>query len=441
MAHPLTQHPPSALPFTAASRPSVLGFGFGFPSSSTSSLSSTPAFATQARLPSGNVSHVAFGSPASPYKRPAVSVRTGNTPHVSLKRPRRSASPSSSPSPSPSSSELSSPSNASGELPKGRANKDLSVGSLALKDEDRRTIASRKAIKRVRTEEAGPTRASAQDMDVGVLLAALPASAHLPILLGLVEANPTLASAVLSRIPQLDLDECLHALDKSLDKIKRVAGFTSPGADLSRGWKRAHHEVANFCRMAMTYLNYFASSTGSGSAPDPQTIHSMLRATTLHIYSLLIYIPSPDSDIPSAKPLLDLAKSTLSSWTAWVSALSQEVNQRGGMFPHTSVSAWADSIDLLAGNTLAQQQHWSGGGGGTFSLTAWPSSSSSSNDHPVVLSFRSAFAPVREKFINELGWLVGRQGNGPPIPSVPPPAMNFGQSWARTAVTNIDEEL
>ena len=174
MAHPVTQHPPSALPFTFASQPSPLSFGFGHASSPNafsliSSLtsttlnnqlaphlpppSSTPAYSSSKRQPLST-------RPLSPSHRPLS---------VSLKRTRRSESPKQS---SPLSSPTSSTSGASAELPHRRDKDDYDISNLALQGTDRRSIASRKEIKRARGETVVDSRieGSPEDVDLGILL-------------------------------------------------------------------------------------------------------------------------------------------------------------------------------------------------------------------------------------------------------------------------------
>lgn len=152
---------------------------------------------------------------------------------------------------------------------------------------------------------------------------------------------------------------------------------------------------------------------------SPQTKYTLLHALTTHALFLLHYIP-PNTSTESSPThnLLELAKAVISSWAKWVEALSSEVNARGGMYPHSQVTTWAEGLDGLfatrkAGSTL------SGIGLGFGTQTAWGqqnlmfgqdvSRKSGEEEHALVVSFKEALAPVRQKFTHELGWVIGRR--------------------------------
>lgn len=293
MAHPLTQHPPSALAFNSAPRPSPLGFGFGVPGSSSGPLGfgqpkspgfggSLQSFGFGQNTPSSSFGQSGNnGSPSpstsrrpsirtAPYPSPLGPRSTGlttGTPSQSLKRQRKSPSPTPSSSPSPSSS-APSPHFRSSELPLSREKEDLSVGNLALKDGFGRHVSARKDVKRVKQDpSAKPASASGStDVDVGLLLgksrllcfgtgyqlilfpAALPASAHLPILRSLLQSHPSLNAEVLSRLPRPEHGECSAQLDRLVDKVKKKYGPTGAGLNPDRAWDRALKDVDAFCR-------------------------------------------------------------------------------------------------------------------------------------------------------------------------------------------------
>lgn len=175
MAHPLTQQPPSALPFTSASRPSLLGFGFGYPTSAASFGLHAGQFGGNGipSLGEGSSSGTPFSSTKrfSPTSKAAVS--SDQPAQRSLKRTRLSRSPSPSSSPRSTSSVSSSPRLKSRDLWKGSEKEDLTVGALAINNPSRRTNGSRKEVKRLRRDdltENGVSERSAGEVDVGVLL-------------------------------------------------------------------------------------------------------------------------------------------------------------------------------------------------------------------------------------------------------------------------------
>lgn len=82
------------------------------------------------------------------------------------------------------------------------------------------------------------------------------------------------------------------------------------------------------------------------------------------------------------------------------------------MYPHSIVSVWADGLDNLSEGNLAStlgasNLSWSGGGsawGNVVRSAADPRAT----DQVLVTSFRSAVSQIRNHFVSELGWLVGR---------------------------------
>ncbi|WRT64271.1 uncharacterized protein IL334_001202 [Kwoniella shivajii] len=382
MAHPLAQQPPSSLPFAFAARTSPLAFGFGIPSSSTS-----------ASLRSSSVNWSPPGQ--SPIKSPiSRSDLASRTPLSSLKRSRRSRSPSSSPPLSPSS-----PASSSSHLRGSTYKVDLSAAGLDLQD----ISEVHKPAKRTRLGSSEAAQPSTNDIDIGIILATLPASAHLPILLQLLRTHPSLSETVLSQIPQPEVRTCINEIDASFDAIHKAAGGSlglrgGSAVSESRRWERVRSEVEVFCRTASTYIRYFTSS--SKSPIDTQSIFTFLEPLTTHLQTVLRLVPSAAA---SSNPVLDLAKLVLSVWTLWLSNLLTEVNQQGGMYPHSTVSHWAETLDRLTasviGTVTAHDSHWS-------SSTTNPSSIVNAFFEE---SFRQALIPVRHRFLNEVGWLIGRR--------------------------------
>ncbi|ORX36078.1 hypothetical protein BD324DRAFT_630074 [Kockovaella imperatae] len=412
MAHPLTQHPPSSLPFATAARPSPVAFGFGQPSSFSAfsngqfstfgrPLNANPnAFPALNPPPSGSGSGSSFVGPisSSPSKRFTRPSPIGFKSQPTLKRTRKSSSSSESTPPSPRTLS-SSPSHAGLELP--RTKDDLSRLDLS---EGMRGTPGRKVMKRFRSE-AGPSTGTdaSQTQDVGVLLATLPPSSHLDILMGIVRRHPALASEILAELPQPDLDECVNQLDKILSRIRRK---TSAGvADPARVWPRIQDDVSAYCRTASTYVSFFSSSSPS---PDPGTMQALLFTITSEVYTLLQLVPSDVAASNSVATLLELGKVLVSTWTNWVNGIATEVNQRGGMYPRSLVEGWVANIESLA--------NWQS----TRSLSSF--GHPVLGTHPLVESFKSALQTTLETFINEVGWLIDRRSQfsaGPSLHHMP----------------------
>ncbi|ODO07141.1 hypothetical protein L198_00720 [Cryptococcus wingfieldii CBS 7118] len=379
MAHPLTQQPPSSLAFSFAARPSPLSYPFGHPPTHSPTHSPTP-------------SRFAAAPAFSP--RPPV--------HQSLKRPKRQRSPSTSPPTSPSSppskqrSGLSAAHNAASAL-------SAPVSGL-----------EQQSSKRTKLHASQLGQHQQGGVDVGVMLATLPLSAHLPILIQLLEANPSLASSVLDMIPQQDLKSCVKELGRRFVDIERVGGSIShpsviPGTIAEgRRWDRVVNEVEVYCRTATTYINYL--STAVQISNDFQSLFSLLHPLTSQLVSILSIIPSShvNNPLPGPAPLvLELAKFVLSTWSSWVTGLSSDVNDKGGMHPHSLVAHWAETLDKLVSTTTSLSPSQSSGSS-HWSIPVPSQGAPCPQESELVVSFREALSQSRDQFATQVGWLIGR---------------------------------
>lgn len=190
---------------------------------------------------------------------------------------------------------------------------------------------------------------------------------------------------------------------------------------------------AKLTSQASTYLTFFSSSFGARSS-DPQIAQTLLHALSTQIIYLLRLIP-PTSDVNSGTTsvLLELGKRVITSWTSWLQALSIEVNQRSGMYPHSTVEVWASNLDSLANASTTTQPSTP-----TFGWTMPQQHSESS--HALVDSYRDAMKPIRDRFVNELGWLIGRH----PIPSAFNPSnmpnLPAASSWNTSSNMKMDDD-
>ncbi|WVW82437.1 hypothetical protein I302_104447 [Kwoniella bestiolae CBS 10118] len=390
MAHPLTQQPPSSLPFPFAARPSPLSFGFGHPSTPT-------GLTTPTRVTNTGFN---WSSPVySPTKTSLARPRSDSNHIVSsstLKRTRRSRSPSSSPPLSPNS-----PASSSSQVRGSTSKVDLSaVAGLALQD------GPSKSAKRSRfTSSENPQTSSSDGIDVGILLATLPSSAHLPILMQLLRTHPTLSETVLNQIPQPEVKTCVREIQTAFEAVQKAAGGSLGMREASelfelRRWERVRNEAEIFCRTASTYIQFF---TSNAKPPlEAESIFAFLQPLTTCLQTLLSVVPVTS---PPTNPVLELAKLVLSIWTLWLTSLSAEVNQRGGMYPHSVVTTWADTMDRLTSKSTTGQ--WDANHSAHWSL---PSSRPANEDRTSFdESFRQALMPLRERFLTEVGWMIGRR--------------------------------
>lgn len=200
---------------------------------------------------------------------------------------------------------------------------------------------------------------------------------------------------------------------------------------------------ANTLSQASTYINYLVQPQSSASDYDLQAVQTLLFTLSIHIYTLLRLVPG-NTDMGHGTvthSLLELGKSLVNHWSNWLSKLAAEVNQRGGMFPSSTVEVWANNLDTLASSSRPQS---------TFS--PFPSnlfqSANNEPEHQLVTSFRSALVPLRDRFASELGWLIGRRPaftnqtsfQAPFLSPSYPPASAWPQR-AISAGTGEDEEL
>lgn len=164
-----------------------------------------------------------------------------------------------------------------------------------------------------------------------------------------------------------------------------------------------------------TYIKCFTSANQQ-PAIDCPTLFLFLESHTRHLLTILSYIPSSSqldgSSPPPASLVLDLAKLSLTIWTSWVSDLSSDVNDRGGMYPHSAVAHWNDTLEQLVGGIPSPSIPSASNAPGTGSH--WSSSTPLTAGNPspaklLVSSFQEAFIPIRDQFVSQVGWLIGRQ--------------------------------
>lgn len=262
MAHPLTQQPSSSLPFPFAARPSPLTFGFGLPSTAPSE---TCTQTSNAHSPYRMAGPAHSSPPKNSFARPRPN-QAFTPPTGSLKRTRRSRSPSTSPTGSIQSPRSRSPTPMASRLghlpPPKNMRTDPSYAS--------------KTVKRSKLQNSTSDERSAEGMDVGIMLgksfypyemgcltpylAALPPSAHLPILLQLLQRDPSLSSTVLGIMPKLEFRSCLKEMEKLFAEIEKLAGPVVnvsfyPGALAeSRRWDRVSNNIEVYCRTVRLFM-------------------------------------------------------------------------------------------------------------------------------------------------------------------------------------------
>lgn len=286
-------------------------------------------------------------------------------------------------------------------------------------------------------------KAPGNDIDIGVLLggfvsieilclrlrihsATLPPQSLLPILASLINAQPSLKTAVLDLIPRPTVDMAVQAIAQSAKKLKdaypysNASSFAStsttsfgfgsasstrssafghstsgfgrtssnmPGQGSSSNGQnggmrdeyivsRLRPHISDFVSACFSYLPYFSyvapQNLASTSQPQNKT-HASDAFTFLHALTTHILSQPPltqASLVPALLPRLQ------AEWKAWVKEIDEILNVQGGMFGGETVKGWEKGLDQFA--------HAKGHG-------------------------LEVFRDIRDTWVNKVGWLVGRR--------------------------------
>ncbi|CAE6416747.1 unnamed protein product [Rhizoctonia solani] len=396
----LLPQPPIHVPFRSAPvthAPSPFGFGFGL-SSQASTSSMAPQYNGLSAFGQHNSHHHAGAIASNPFANlqstPARSV-ANSAPRASAKRRYDD----------------------SGDAD-GREDSNMSARSPS-PDRLRRTVAKRiratESEAKTKTSESQDTQAT---VDVGVLLASLPSESLLPLLTSLINSQPNLKPLVISLIPQPSVQTAVQALDASAKALRdaypysqisqsTASASTSFGfgssfgasasmhapASTSFGFRANSHPsgpmredyirsrirpfVADFTSTATSYLSYFGLLP-SPQAQSPKFTRSSLHDSFAYLCALTVHIMRAP---PLARALLlensVLFPKLIHEWSAWIDCLDVEVNQNGGMFSAEAVREWERSLDELT------------------------------KEGPPIGQIGN-MQPVRDKWIEKVGWMVGR---------------------------------
>ncbi|KAG9087460.1 hypothetical protein FS749_002899 [Ceratobasidium sp. UAMH 11750] len=288
-------------------------------------------------------------------------------------------------------------------------------------DRPRRVVTKR--LRATDTERETATKAaenqdSQVNIDVGVLLASLPSESLLPLLTSLITSQPSLKPLVLSLIPRPSVQTAVQALNNSAKALRDAYPYAQspqPPASTSFGFgssfgtfmsmhapssttfgfrpaapshtngamrddyirSRIRPSVTEFISTATSYLSYF-SLLPSAQNPNPQYSRSSLHDSFAYLCALTAHIMRAP---PLARVLLlentVLFPKILAEWNMWVDRLDIEVNQNGGMFSGEAVKEWERTLDELTKEGPPPGQ-------------------------------RGNMQPIRDKWIEKVGWMVGR---------------------------------
>ncbi|KIK70900.1 hypothetical protein GYMLUDRAFT_32976 [Collybiopsis luxurians FD-317 M1] len=254
------------------------------------------------------------------------------------------------------------------------------------------------------SRESKPRGTEDKDVDIGLLLATLPPQSLLPILTSLIRSQPSLKSAILPLIPRPTVETATQALADSSKKLREAYPYSNnspfsspsfafgfgaaPGSSSGGGMRdsyiqsRLRPHISEFASTCMSYLPYFSyTSTSSQSALSSQTkahpteVFFFLSNLTAHVMS------QPQLAQSGLEPLLLPRLSE--EWDAWVARVNTVVNQEGGMFGSDTVHGWLQRLDEFA--TKDSQ-------------------------------FGHVMRGVRDQWVGQVGWLVGRTTQQPMEP-------------------------
>ncbi|KAG6828705.1 hypothetical protein H0H92_007013 [Tricholoma furcatifolium] len=264
-------------------------------------------------------------------------------------------------------------------------------------------------------ENKDPSSIEDNDVDVGVLLASLPPQSLLPLLTSLLNAQPSLKSAILPLIPRPTLDIAIQALAQSAKKLRDAYPYSSvptfgPSSfsSTSFGFGRASNtpspafpptppnggmrdsyiisrlrpHISDFVAACFSYLPYFSSLPGSNASTSSAL--QLLNKDKSHPSETFTFLCTVTNHIISQPALAqsELVRQLLprleDEWKAWIGKVDEIVNRSGGMFGSETVQGWGRALDEMASAKLAEGS--------------------------------DVMRTIRDLWVSKVGWLIGRNG-------------------------------
>ncbi|CAA7258659.1 unnamed protein product [Cyclocybe aegerita] len=217
------------------------------------------------------------------------------------------------------------------------------------------------------------------DVDIGVLIASLPPQSLLPILAGLLKAQPSLKSTILPLIPRPSAQEAIEALKKASQKLHEKYPYSSGSVFSSQPLfcmpqpqpamrdeyilSRIRPHVVEFVSTCVSYLPYFSYKPPSSQSTNKQSTSSSPLQSMQHdkfqpaeTFRFLADVTKLISDhqplmISELEPLV-LPRLT-QEWETWLKNLDHLVNRDGFLLSVHVVRSWEVEIEKL-GDSRAQ---------------------------------------------------------------------------------------
>jgi len=265
--------------------------------------------------------------------------------------------------------------------------------------------------------------AAGNELDVGKALASLSKSDLLSVLTSLLTNQPSLKPMVLGLLPPPSLEAFaanLHTYErKVLDALPTGTGLRDEYV-----WSRVRTPLEEYVAEARLALGHFCSyqSTSQAGGDDlqhPTTIFTFLSTLTQSIRKLEILLPwaplpfgsmststatqAPSINNPSTlnprDPLMSFLPALFNQWHLLITRLSNVVNQNGSILSAEMLRNWFKTLDSLV--NMASEVPSAYG----VSVNYKDKDSNSVG--------RKASETIRDRFVKELGWLIGIRVSAP----------------------------
>lgn len=139
----------------------------------------------------------------------------------------------------------------------------------------------------------------------------------------------------------------------------------------------------------MTYLAFFYSSR-LNAAVDLTTLHNLLFSVTKSATNLVRLLPPRVEQSAATTSLSQLANTLVLRWREWVTTISSNVNEKGEIYPHSTVVSWAQNFrDLVDVSRTRPEQ---------------------CPDPEHITGLIHTISTIRDTFAAQVGWLIGPGG-------------------------------
>lgn len=140
---------------------------------------------------------------------------------------------------------------------------------------------------------------------------------------------------------------------------------------------------------ASTYLAFFYTSH-NGLPSSLPTLHNLLYTITKYTLTLVRLLPPHVGQSSATSSLSQLVNALVMRWREWVTNISKDVNEKGEMYPYSSVVAWGQNFQEL----VDPERN---------AIEGCP-------DPAPIRELVATISAIRDTFAAQLGWLAGPGG-------------------------------